>query len=79
MPKHIRPIGTRGATRQRADFAGSPFGAIGGRGVFSPVVPMGRRRERLVVPRHHGDFRSYPWRKSAPAKYITNSEADPKP
>ena len=77
MPKHIRPSGTMGATRQRADFAGSPLGVNGGRGVFSPVVPMGRRRESLVVGRHHGGFRSYPWRKSVPAKCITNSEADP--
>ena len=59
MPEHIQ----RRATRQRADFAGSE-----GRGVFPP----GRRRERLVVPRHHGAFRSYPWRKSAPAKCVTN-------
>ncbi len=58
MPMHIQPNGTMGGTRQRADFAGSLFGAIGGRGVFAPVVPMGRRRERLVVDRHHGAFRS---------------------
>ncbi len=82
MPKHIQPNGPRGATRQRADFAGSLFGASGGRGGFPPVVPMGRRRERLVVYRHHGAFRSYPhWahgRKSAPAKCVTNSGTDPK-
>ena len=44
-----------------------------GRVVFSP----GRRRESLVVLEHHGAFRSYPWRKSDPAKRVTYAQSDP--
>ncbi len=72
MPKHIQPNGPRGATRQRADFAGSL-----GTGRISARAAS----RKACGGQHHGAIRSFPhWdqgRKYAPAKCITNSEADP--
>ena len=70
MPKHIQ----RRATRQRADFAGSlrdgSYFRQGGvaKALWCAHSPTG----------HHGAFRSYPWRKSDPAKGRNNSPTDPK-
>ncbi len=53
MPKHIQPSGTMGATRQRADFAGSlgtgRISARGPNGAASRKACGGRAPRRLPL------------------------------
>ena len=67
MPEHIQ----RRVTRQRVDFAGSLRDGSDFR--------QGGVAKALWYARHHGAFRSYPWRKSDPAKGRTKSPTDPNP
>ena len=66
MPQHIQ----RQATRQRADFAGSLRDGS--------YLRQGGVAKALWCARHHGAFRSFPWRKSDPAKRVAHSRPDPK-